>query len=266
MQRCFAHVAQFTLATILALPLAPRAQTLALAQAAPHLTVPQSTPTSAAAAEIELSPETRGDLAMAHEQYLQAIDFYTQVSDKNAVTWNKLGMAYHHLFAFDEARRDYEHALHLRSNYPEAMNNLGAIYYAKRNYKKAIHYYTKAIDFNPKSAPIYSNLGTAWFARGKAALGIEAYRTAFSLDPNVFASRSALLIGEALPPHERALQDFCIAKLFAASGNNGEAIEFLRKALNEGLSDRRMILKDQTLASVRATPEFAQLMNEEKIH
>ncbi|HUB19610.1 MAG TPA: tetratricopeptide repeat protein [Acidobacteriaceae bacterium] len=267
MQRCFALTARLTAAALFAVPAfsCACAENTEPAQSPPQLTarpIPVSAPQVAA---VDLSPEIRGDLAMAHEQYLQAIDAYSQVPEKNAVIWNKLGMAYHHLFAIDEARRDYQRALRLRPDYPEAMNNMGAVYYATKNYKKAIRYYEKAIRFEPNSAPIYSNLGTAWFARGKVERGVEAYRTAFALDPMVFESNSSLLVNEALPAHDRALQDYCLAKLFAASGKKEEAIEFLRKALDEGFSDRRKILEDQTLASLRATPEFAELMNEQKL-
>lgn len=266
MQRCFAT--RFAVSVLLAIPAwvvvdsqnpqaTPHSPTLTVAQ------IPPAHPQLASATV--LTPEIRGDLAMAHQQYLQAIDAYSQTPEENAVIWNKLGMAYHHLFAVDEARRDYQRALRLRPDYPEALNNMGAIYYAKKSYKKAIRYYEKAIHFDPKSAPIYSNLGTAWFARGKMKEGIEAYRTAFALDPKVFESDSALLVNESLPAHERALQDFCLARLFAASGRNDEAIEYLRKALDEGFTDRKKILEDETLASLRTTPQFAELMNEQKL-
>lgn len=266
MQRCFALTA---VAALLAVPPASlvRAENAQLASSGPTLSTAQFPPSGQTAQAVELTPELRGDLAMAHQQYLQAIDAYSQVPAKSATLWNKLGMAYHHLFAMDEARRDYQRALQLRPEYPEAMNNLGAIYYARKNYGRAIHYYRKALQLNPNSAPIYSNLGTAWFARGKVVQGIEAYQTAFRLDPKVFESGSALLVNESLPAHDRAQQDYCLAKLFAASGKNEEAIEYLRKALDEGFTDRKKILEDQTLASVRATREFAQLMTEQqKVH
>jgi len=241
---------------------------LTLAVAARSLVFAQSpqVPAKSVVASADLTPEVRGDLAMAHQQYLQAIDAYSQVPNKDAAVWNKLGMAYHHLFAMEEARRDYQHALQLRPDYPEALNNLGAIYYSKKNYGKAIRYYRKALVYDPKSAPVYSNLGTAWFARGKMQRGIEAYRTAFALDPKVFESDSSLLVNESLPAHDRAQQDFCIALLLAESGKNHEAIEYLRKALDEGFSDRKKILEDHTLATLRSTPEFAELMNEQKVH
>jgi tetratricopeptide (TPR) repeat protein len=266
MKRCFARAAYVTVAAILAVSAATllRAATPHPAQSAPPVTVAQIPPAAPHLTADELSPEIRGDLAMAHQQYLQAIDAYSQAPDKNAILWNKLGMAYHHLFAVEEARRDYQRALQLRPDYPEALNNLGAIYYAKKNYRKAIRYYRRALQSDPKSAPIFSNLGTAWFARGKVDLGIEAYRTAFALDPRVFESDSALLVNESLPAHDRAQQDYCIAKLLAESGKNREAIEYLRKALDEGFTDRKKILEDQNLASLRATPEFAELMTEQK--
>jgi tetratricopeptide (TPR) repeat protein len=257
MQRCFAQATQILLVGVLAAP----AGTLARADSPQLLS---STPQSDQTPSTDLTPEVRGDLAMAHQQYLEAIDDYSQVPDKSAVIWNKMGMAYHHLFAVDEARRDYLRALQLRPDYPEALNNLGAIYYARKNYGKALKYYQKALHYNPQSAPIYSNLGTAYFARGKVNEGIEAYRKAFAIDPHVFESGSALLVNESLPAHERAEQDYCLAKLFAESGKNQQAIEYLRKALNEGFTDRKKILEDQTLASLRATPEFSQLMAEQK--
>jgi len=256
MQRCFAQATQILLVAVLAAP----AGTLARADSPQLLSPP---PQSDQPASPDLTPEVRGDLAMAHQQYLEAINDYSQAPAKSAVIWNKMGMAYHHLFAVDEARRDYLRALQLRPDYPEALNNLGAIYYAKKNYGKALKYYQRALRYDPKSAPIYSNLGTAYFARGKVNEGIQAYRNAFAIDPHFFESGSALLVNESLPAHERAEQDYCLAKLFAQSGKNEQAIEYLRKALNEGFTNRKKILEDQTLASLRATPEFSQLMAEQ---
>jgi len=255
MKRCFTSATE----VIVVAMLAAFTGTLAFANP-PQLSA--STPPPVAPV---LSPEVRGDLAMAHQQYLAAIDAYRQAPTDSPAVWNKLGMAYHHLFAMDEARRDYEQALKLRPGFPEAMNNLGAVYYAKKDYRKAEKYYRKALALDPKSAAIYSNIGTAWFALGKVNEGIDAYRSAFALDPRVFDTSSIVLVDEALPAHDRAQQDYCLAKLFAQSGKNRQALDFLRKALDEGFSDRRKILADQNLASLRDTPEFNLLMTEEKL-
>ena len=212
-----------------------------------------------------LPPEERGDLLMLHQQYLAAIDAYRQ-APMDAQTLNKIGIAYHHLFAIDEARKSYEKALLIRPNYPEAINNLGAADFTQGNYKQAVRLYRKAFKLMPHSAVIAANLGTAYFARGKYSSGLEAYQDAFRLDPNVFDADSPAIIQGPANPGERAHQDFCIAELFAEAGKDNLALDYLRRALNDGFKDRNRILQDTEFAQLRKTPEFAQLMVEEKIH
>ncbi len=211
-----------------------------------------------------MSPEDRGDLLMARQEYMAAIEAYRQ-APMDAVTLNKIGMAYHHLFALDEARKDYQKALMIRPNYPEAINNLGAADFAQGNYKEAIHLYRRALKLMPHSAVIAANLGTAYFARGKYKNGLEAYQTAFANDPEVFDPNSGQLIQGNSSARDRARQDYCIAELFAEAGNKDRALEYLRKALNDGFDDRNRIMQDTEFAQLRKTPEFAQLMAEEKI-
>jgi tetratricopeptide (TPR) repeat protein len=212
-----------------------------------------------------LSPEMRGDLLMFHQQYEAAIDAYRQGPKDSAVLWNKIGIAYHHMFALDEAKLDYERALSLKRDYPEALNNLGAIYYAQKNYHKAESYYRKALRLSPRSAAMYSNLGTAYFAEGKFKQGTEQYWKAFQMDPHVFDGSTMQMISESSPLHERARQDYCLAKLFAQAGMQEQALRYLRKAIDEGFDDRKKLFGDQELASLRHSAEFAQLMAEQRI-
>lgn len=225
--------------------------------------VPQTPANSTAQA---LPPEERGDLLMAHQEYAAAIDAYS-LAPRSAVIWNKIGIAYHHLEAIDEARRDYERALLIRPNYPEALNNLGATYFAERDYKKAIKLYRNALRLMPTSAVIAANLGTAYFARGKYRQGIAAYQTAFSLDPNVFDGMNILpAVPGTTTAADRARQDYCLAELFAQAGMEDRAIEFLRQAFDDGFTDRNRIMQDALLARLRTTAQFAQLMAEQKQH
>lgn len=233
----------------------------------PALARPQASPAvsgDSSSAQHQLPPEMRGDLAMARQQYVAAIAAYREAPADSPHVWDKMGMAWHHLFALNEARRDYLHALQLRPVFPEALNNLGAVYYAKKDYRRAVKYYLKALALNPKSAAVYSNLGTAWFAQGKDDLGIQAWRAAFALNPRVFDTPYAVMEAQSVPARDRAQQDFCLAKLFASSGHNAEAIHYLRRAFDEGFDNRQALLDDQNLASLRATPEFAMLMTEQK--
>lgn len=225
----------------------------------------ESVPQNATSAALEaMPPEERGDLFIARGQYMQAIDAYRQVSPMTAVVWNKLGIAWHHLSAVDEAKRDYERALFIRPNYPEAINNLGAAYFEQKNYKKAIKLYRHALQLMPSSAVIAANLGTAYFARGKYKPGIAAYHTAFELDPAVFTENSVTIRGST-DPHDRAQEDYCLAELFAQSGMRENAIEYLRKAFDEGFHDRNRLMQDAVFAQLRKTSEFAHLMADQRL-
>lgn len=255
MIRCLMEAARISLVAAMAAP--------ALITA--HGAAPQMSPAAPPSTVIALPPETLGDLALARQEYIQAIADYEQIPHKSAAVWNKIGIAYHHLFAYKIARIDYEHALRMRPDFPQALNNLGAVYYAKKKYGKAEKYYRKSLSLDPNDAAVYSNLAVAYFAQAKVPQGVEAIRAAFDLDPNIFSTDSPQLVSSALPARERAEQDFCVARLFAQAGNFREAINYLRRALNEGFTDQKKILQDHTLASLRATPEFAALMSEQKL-
>jgi len=213
-----------------------------------------------------LSPEQRGDLMMARHQYLAAIDAYRSAGGDSAVIWNKTGVAYHHLFAMDAAKMDYERALRLKPNYAEALNNLGAVFYAQKNYKKAEKLYRRSLKLMPQSAIVYNNLGSAYFAQGNFKRGNAAYRAAFAIDPLTFNGDPLQTIPEVSSPKERARQNYCLAKLFAQAGMKDRAIEHLRKALDEGFSDHKDLMQDREFASLRNTAEFVQLMAEKNVH
>ena len=219
----------------------------------------------AAATTVSLPPEERGDLMMARGRYLEAVEAYREAAP-SAVVLNKMGIAYQHLSAVDLARKDYQRALLIRPNYPEALNNLGAAYFAKRDYKKAIRLYQKALKLMPDNAVIAANLGTAYFARRDYRHGLAAYQQAFRLDPDVFGTDSSHLVPAPTDRADRAQQDFCVAELFAQAGNLNQALEYLRKAFDEGFKDRNKLMEEAAFARLRQTAQFAQLMAEEKLH
>lgn len=255
MIRCLIEAARIGLVAVMAAPAVITA----------HGAAPQMSPHSSTAVPTTLSPETLGDLALARQEYIQAIAEYDQIPHKSATIWNKIGISYHHLFALDVARRDYERALRLQPDFPQALNNLGAVYYAKKKYGKAIKYYQKSLRYDSSDAAVYANMAVAYFAQAKVPQGVEAIRAAFQLDPNIFSMNSPQLVTSDLPAHDRAMQDFCLARLFAQAGNVREAIGYLRRALDEGFDDQKKLMQDRNFASLRATPEFAELMAEEKI-
>jgi tetratricopeptide (TPR) repeat protein len=213
-----------------------------------------------------LSPETQGDLLMVHQRYLAAIDAYRHGPRDSAVVWNKLGIAYQHMYALDFAKLQYEKALSIDPQYAEAINNLGTVFYGQKNYHKAESCYRKAIHFKPQTASFYSNLGTAYFADHKYKQGVQAYQQAFSLDPEIFIRESLERIAELGPVEEQARLNYALAKIYAQAGNMKAALTYLRAALNEGFDDRKKLMADKELASLRETPEFHLLMAEEHLN
>ena len=210
-----------------------------------------------------LSPETLGDLMMIHQRYLAAIEAYQRASKDSAVAWNKLGIAYQHLYALDIAKLQYEKALQLNPKYPEALNNLGTVYYGQQNYHKAEAYYLKALRLKPNSASFYSNLGTAYFADRNYKKGTEAYRKAFSLDPEVFLGDPQQRLAEMGPVEQQVTVNYALAGLYAQAGMVDAAIHYLRMAFIDGFNDNKKLMTDKRFEALRTTPQFKLFMTEE---
>jgi tetratricopeptide (TPR) repeat protein len=208
-----------------------------------------------------LTPERRADIFMARKMYREAVETYRQDDLKNAVIWNKIGIAHHQMQQVDTARKHYEQALRLNPKYSEALNNLGTIYYHKRSYRRAISFYNKALKIAPQSASIYSNLGTAWFARKKYKEASEAYQTALRLDPEVFEHRNTYgTLLQERTVQERAKFHYYLAKTYASAGQNERALQYIRKALEEGFTEKKKLREDPEFAALRETPEFQELL------
>lgn len=222
----------------------------------------------AAPSEIDLlsmPPEKLGDLMMIHRRYLAAVEAYQRAPQDSAVVWNKLGMAYQHMYALDIAKLQYEKALQLNPKYAEALNNLATVYYGQQNYHKAEKYYHKAIHLKPNAATFYSNLGTAYFADHDYKRGIKAYRKAFSLDPEVFIGNPLERVAELAPTDEEIELNYALARLYAEAGMFNNAIHCLRVAFVYGFDDNSKLMKDSAFAALRKTPQFRLFMTEEHI-
>jgi len=208
-----------------------------------------------------LTPEKRGDIMMARKMYREAIEYYKQAPMDSAVIWNKIGIAYHQLMQLDTAKKHYERSIKLNGKYSEAINNLGTVYYAKKSYRRATSHYQKALKLAPESASIHSNLGTAYFARKKYKDAFTAYQKALALDPEVFEHRNSYgVLLQERSVGERAKFHYYLAKVYAKAGVNDRALQYLRKALEEGYKERQKIPEEPEFAALKDNPEFQQLI------
>jgi tetratricopeptide (TPR) repeat protein len=222
----------------------------------PGLTKPQDTEPRPL-----LSPEGRGDLAMARKNYRQAIAAYQEVQPTTAVLLNKTGIAYHQMLELDLARKYYEKAIKANPKYAEAMNNLGTVYYAHHSYRRALNEYKRALQADANSASIYSNLGTAYFARKDFKEAVEAWQHALQLDPEVFEHRGThgVLLQEK-NVEDRAKFHYYMAKMYANSGATDRALQYLRMAFEEGFKDRNKLREEPEFATMRELPAFKELL------
>ena len=250
---CFASPILAGTNIILAQPMNPLPQSANAAKA-------QESSPSRESAFPTLPPEEQGDLLMARGSYAAALQAYQHGSLQSAVIWNKMGIAYHHLFALEQARKDYQMALTLNPRYAEALNNLAAVYHGEHNYRQAERIYKKALKYAPNSAVTYGNLGTAYLSDQKYKQGAEAYQKALKLDPSVFDTTKSQLIDDGSSRGQRASVNYYLAKSFAAAGNNQQALICLHKALDAGFKDRRHLLEDKEFEQLRSMPEFQQII------
>jgi tetratricopeptide (TPR) repeat protein len=211
-----------------------------------------------------LTPEMRGDIYMAEKRFREAAEVYQENSKGSAVMLNKTGIAYHQMLQIDVAEKYYRLALRADPKYSEAVNNLGTVYYAKKSYRRAINQYKKALRMNPESASVWSNLAMGYFSRKDEVRAQEALQTALRLDPQVFENRSThgVLLQER-SVGERGKFHYYLAHTYAKAGRNDLALQYIRKALEEGFRERKKIAEDPAFAELRDLPEFKELMASE---
>jgi tetratricopeptide (TPR) repeat protein len=221
-------------------------------------------PAAVQADKPEVTPELRGDIFMAKKQYREAIEAFRQGSSKDPVLRNKTGIAYHQMLQLDQALKSYQEAVKLKKDYLEAINNIGTIYYARKSFRRSITYYERALKLEPqstRSAAVYNNLGTAFFARKQYKQAFDAFQTALSLDPDVNEHNSGYgVMLEERSVEERAKYHYFWAKTYAKSGRNELALQYLRKALEEGFKEKKQLETDPEFASLRDTKEFKDLL------
>ncbi len=210
---------------------------------------------------VVLTPEVRGDIFMAEKKFSEAAEMYRENSKGSAVMLNKTGIAYHQMLQLNVAEKYYRMSLRVDPKYSEAVNNLGTVFYAKKSYRRAINQYKKALRINPESGSIWSNLAMGYFSRNDAEHAQAALQMALKLDPEVFEHRSTqgVLLQER-SVGERSKFHYYLAETYAKAGRLDLAMQYIRKALEEGFKERRKIEENPAFAEMRELPEFKELM------
>jgi tetratricopeptide (TPR) repeat protein len=202
----------------------------------------------------------RGDIYMARKMYRDAIDVYRQ-SGTSAHLENKIGIAFQQMSELGLAKNHYEQAIKMDHGLAEAINNLGTVYYTSQSYRKAIKYFRRSLKCSGPVASVYANLGAAYFASKDYREASLYFDQALKLDPNVLEAHSGFgtrvqdrAVGEV------ALFHLYLARTYAKAGSEERALTYLRKALEEGLKERKKLADIPEFSALRMKPEFLDLL------
>jgi tetratricopeptide (TPR) repeat protein len=218
-------------------------------------------PPSPAASAVEL--EQKGDELRTAKNYLDALDYYQAALKKqrSPALFNKIGIIQLQMNRYPEAKKTFESAIKAGRKVPEGYNNLGAAFYAMKKYGRAVKNYKKALALREETASFHSNLGTAYFAQKEMEKAAAEYRRALELDPDIFERQSqAGIAAHMVSVEDRAKYSFVLAKMFAQNGNFDRALQYLRKAMEDGYKGIDEVYKDSEFAGLRKDKRFEELM------
>jgi tetratricopeptide (TPR) repeat protein len=210
--------------------------------------------------------EQQGDELRAHKDYIDAIDYYNAAirrGHETAPLRNKLGMS-KLLLQREDAKREFERAIKLDPNLPEAHCNLGVYWYLiKKNNRKAVKEYEIAIKLDPEHATYHKALGIAYMDQKNYEKATAEYNRAMELDPEVFERSSSspfAVSANPMPLEERARYYFFLARMYAGRKDIERALQYLRKAKEDGYEKLKDAYDEAEFAALRKDPRFQQVM------
>jgi len=105
-----------------------------------------------------------------------------EIFDKDAESWNYLGIAYWKLGKYNEAEKAYQKSLEIDQDYPSALNNLGTLYLSENQFALAEKFFKQALKYDPTLSAAYNGLGIVYKSLKKDKEAIENWRKAVELD------------------------------------------------------------------------------------
>ena len=149
---------------------------------------------------------------------------------------------------YDEAVTAYEKAQSLGSTEPAIFSGLGQIKFGLRQFDQAIPHLTRAIEAGMQNSFIYGQLASSQLHIGKNEEAIKTYLKAFEA---------------GIPPgaNTRGVAYYNLACGYARVGQKGKALEALGNAVAEGFTDRNTYETDEDLTTLRAEPQFKELLS-----
>ena len=159
-----------------------------------------------------------------------------------------------------EAKVDFERVIALDPGYESAYQNLGCCLVRKKEPAEAEIVLRRALERFPRSASLHFTLGSVLVLREKAEEALEVMRRGMDLDPAYFSREKRFETESDLQGGGPALF-FSYARLFAARGDVGKTVEYLRQARKAGFSDWQRILELADFDPVRDDPALKEFLD-----
>jgi tetratricopeptide (TPR) repeat protein len=140
-------------------------------------------PENAADRWFDLASVWDGDPA----QWERAVDAYQRVTTADpthAPAWNNLGLLYHRMGRYEDARRHYEVALAADALCAEAAYNLGSLHDDLADPAAAVQWYRRALEVRPDYADAHFNLASTLERRGDLVGARHHWARYAELDPS----------------------------------------------------------------------------------
>jgi len=208
--------------------------------------------------------EKAGDQARSVKDWNSAVDYFQAAirkDHKNAVLFNKMGMAQLQKGDDAAARASFEKATKVNSKYAEAVNNVGAVDYRQKKYASAVKYFKKAVALNESDVTFHINLGAAWFSQKKMERAIAEYTRAMELDPDAFRRESRTgIAAQIASPEERAQYSYLLAKAYAKRGDIDGCLQCLKRAKEDGYRNLTNVYKDEEFSRLRDNPKLQEVV------
>lgn len=208
--------------------------------------------------------EMRGDLARAHKNYYQAEAYYRSALRLDARNWavyNKLGIIEIRQGEYPAAHADFQRALKWNPKDAHVLNNLGAVACLQKKYKPAAKYLKQALALDETDATFHVNLGEAWMGLNKIDRAMTEYARALELDGDIFSNMASEGVTAQLrTPEQQARVSYLIAKAYAKRGNIEGALDYLRRAKENGYPDLGTVYQEKEFAALWQDARLSKLV------
>lgn len=164
-----------------------------------------------------------------------------EINPRSATTWEALGTLYKTAGRYEEAIHAFKHAISIEPREVSYYHNLGLVYAAQGNNQEAFGTFQKVLELNPNHSLTHASLGGYYKKMGLDELAKKH-------------------IGKAMKHIYESENEYNRACLDAICGNNDQAIELLRAALENKQTYVDWVLNDPDLDTLRDDERYKQLI------